>query len=64
MTEPVDHSTKAGTLGGTLLVIVIQINAEELMKTALLAGVGATVSFGVTIGWKWLIRRVRKRGDF
>lgn len=40
--------TKAGTLGGTFLVLLLQISSGELVKTALLAAVGATVSFGVS----------------
>jgi hypothetical protein len=40
----VDASTKAGTIGGTLLVLLLHISSEELVKTALLAALGAVVS--------------------
>lgn len=61
--EPTDHSTRRGTLGGTLLVLIVQLNPEELLKTAVLAAIGASVSFVVTVGWKQLAQWVkRKRG--
>jgi hypothetical protein len=51
---------KAGTLGGTLLVIVIQIQQGELIKTAILASIGAVVSFGVTTVLRWVMKKVRR----
>jgi hypothetical protein len=55
-----DNTTKAGTLGGTLLTIFANISSADLIKTSVLAGLGAIVSFGVTLGLKMLIRRYRK----
>ena len=40
-----DNTTKAGTAAGTLLSIFANINSMDLIKTALLAAVGALVSF-------------------
>lgn len=51
-----DNTTKAGTVSGTLLTIFANINSEDLLKTALLAAVGAFVSFSVTILLKALIK--------
>lgn len=45
-----------GTTGGTLLSIVGQWGVHDVMRTALLAAVGAVVSFGVT----WLLQRLRR----
>lgn len=53
--------TRAGTLGGTFLVLLLHITSEELLKTALLAAVGAAVSFGVSFVLNRVVRR-RKRG--
>ena len=53
-------STKAGTLGGTFLVLLLHISGEELVKTALLAAVGAAVSFGVSFLLNRMVKR-RKR---
>jgi prepilin signal peptidase PulO-like enzyme (type II secretory pathway) len=56
------NSTKTGTLGGTLLVVIIQIDTAELLKTAVLAAVGAGVSFCVTVLLKWVIDRLKSKG--
>ena len=55
-----DNTTKAGTVSGTLLTIFANINSEDLVKTALLAAVGALVSFSVTIALKALARLFSK----
>jgi ABC-type sulfate transport system permease component len=55
-----DKTTKAGTAGGTLLSIFANINSEDLIKTAVLAAVGAVVSFAVTLLLKLLAKRVKK----
>jgi hypothetical protein len=54
------YTMKAGTLGGTLLVIVIQIQQGELIKTAILASIGAVVSFGVTTVLRWVMKKVKR----
>lgn len=51
-----DNTTKAGTVSGTLLTIFANINSDDLVKTALLAAVGALVSFSVTIAMKALVK--------
>lgn len=44
------HSgTKAGTVGGTLLSVLSQINSGDVFQTCVLAAVGATVSFVVSL---------------
>jgi hypothetical protein len=60
MKEVFDSTTKTSTAGGTLLTIFANINSEDVVKTCVLAGVGAIVSFGVTKGLQWIFRRVRK----
>ncbi len=55
------YTMKAGTLGGTLLVIIIQIQQGELIKTAILASIGAVVSFGVTTLLRWVMKKVRSK---
>ena len=55
-----DKTTKAGTAGGTLLSIFANINSEDLAKTAVLAAIGAVVSFGVTLLLKLLVKRIKK----
>ncbi|MEO6723639.1 MAG: hypothetical protein ABIN67_24945 [Ferruginibacter sp.] len=55
-----DNTTKAGTAGGTLLTIFANIHSEDVMKTVLLAAVGATVSFCATIFLKALVKHLKK----
>ncbi|GGC47893.1 hypothetical protein GCM10011386_45040 [Parapedobacter defluvii] len=47
-----------GTTGGTLLSIVGQLGVHDMLRTALLAAIGAVVSFTVT----WLLQRLWRRG--
>ena len=60
MKQVFDSTTKTGTAGGTLLTIFANISSEDLVKTAILAGVGAIVSFSVTLFLKFIIKRFRK----
>ena len=55
-----DSTTKAGTAAGTLLTIFANISSADLVKTGILAAVGAIVSFCVTILLKAMIRRLKK----
>lgn len=55
-----DNTTKAGTAGGTLLTIFANISSEDIIKTIILAAVGAAVSFGVTIVLKKIVKRLKK----
>ena len=52
--------TLAGTAGGTLLTIVTSLHMEEVMRTVILACLGAVVSFSFSLFMKWLVKRVRK----
>jgi mannitol-specific phosphotransferase system IIBC component len=47
----------AGTAGGTLLVVLLQIGHHETAHTVLMATIGATVSFGVSLLLKWLTKK-------
>jgi mannitol-specific phosphotransferase system IIBC component len=60
MNQHFDNSTKAGTAGGTLLTIFANISSADVLKTIILAAIGAAVSFIVTIFLKALIKRMKK----
>jgi mannitol-specific phosphotransferase system IIBC component len=60
MNQHFDNTTKAGTAGGTLLTIFANISSEDVIKTIILAAIGAAVSFTVTIFLKALIKRLKK----
>jgi len=47
-----------GTTGGTLLSILAQLGLHDVFKTAILAAIGAVVSFAVTL----LLQRWQRRG--
>lgn len=53
------HGTAAGTLGGTLLSIFANVQTGDITKTVILAAIGATVSFMVSLALKWITRRKR-----
>lgn len=55
------HGTAAGTIGGTFLSIVANIQSGDITKTAILATVGAVVSFLVSLGLKWMSKKVLRR---
>lgn len=56
-----DNTTKAGTACGTLLTIFANISHEDILKTAILAAVGAGVSFGITLILKYAFKKVKNK---
>ena len=57
----VGGSTKAGTLGGTLFIFFINLHSEEILKTAILAAIGAAVSFVISMMLKILVQKLRRK---
>jgi mannitol-specific phosphotransferase system IIBC component len=53
------HGTVAGTAGGTLLSVFASIQSGDVTKTIVLASIGAVVSFAVSLGLKWMAKKVR-----
>ncbi|WP_185963431.1 hypothetical protein [Flavobacterium gawalongense] len=49
-------SLRIGTASGTLLSVVPNILSEDILKTTILAVVGATVSYMVSLFLKWLTK--------
>ena len=54
-----DNTTKAGTVSGTLLTIFVNLRYEDVLKTAILAALGAFVSFFVSVGLKYFLRTMK-----
>ena len=52
--------TKAGTVGGKLLTIFYNIRSEDILKTIVLAGIGAVVSFVVSLFLKSILKYFKK----
>lgn len=62
MTEHSNHGgTVAGTATGTLLTIFANIHSEDIVKTTLLACVGAIVSFTISLMLKWIARKFKSK---
>lgn len=58
-----DHTTIIGTLSGTILSIFATIDFQDILKTVIMAAIGAAVSFLVTKGLKWcwgLLKKTKK----
>ena len=53
-------SLKVGTAGGTLLSIVPNITSVDVLRTIILAIIGAIVSFFVTLLLKWITKSKEK----
>ena len=53
-------SLKAGTATGTVLSIFGNIFYEDILKTIILAVIGASASFMVSLLLKWLIKFKKK----
>ncbi len=52
-----NHQLSIGTSSGTLLSIIAQFGLHDVLKTAVLAAIGAVISFAVT----WLLQRFTRR---
>jgi hypothetical protein len=56
----IESGTILGTVSGTALTVVVNIGSSDVIKTVVLAAIGAVVSFGVSVGLKWLTKRLKK----
>jgi mannitol-specific phosphotransferase system IIBC component len=60
MQEYFDKTTKAGTLTGTFFTVLSNLTTGDLIRTIILAAVGALASFIITILLKALNNWFRK----
>ena len=58
MTE--SNPTLMGTAGGTFLSVIPNLNSEDVLKTVLLAAVGAVVSFGISMVLKFVLKKYKR----
>ncbi|MDX2361564.1 MAG: hypothetical protein QNK23_12210 [Crocinitomicaceae bacterium] len=63
MTHHYDHTTVLGTITGTLFSVAATIDVGDIVKTIVLAALGALVSFGVSSILKWIKKKLRKRSN-
>jgi len=55
------NSLTVGTLGGTFLSIIPNLHSEDIVKTILLASIGAIVSFTVSLLLKCILKKHSKK---
>ena len=53
----IDISTKINTAGGIFLSIVPNLHSEDILKTVVLAAIGAIVSFIISMLLKCIIKK-------
>ena len=53
-----DSTTAFGTVTGTVFTVAATIDTQDYMKTAILALIGATVSFLMSVFLKWIWKRI------
>ena len=61
MSDPVNHTvSRAGVAGGMLTVFLMNITSTDIAKTIVMASIGTTVSFVVTMLLKKFVERNKK----
>jgi uncharacterized membrane protein len=54
-----EHTTALGTVTGTVFTVAANIDSHDYLKTVILALIGATVSFLVSVFLKWVWKRIK-----
>jgi tRNA G18 (ribose-2'-O)-methylase SpoU len=52
--------TRTCTIGGMLTIILANIHSSDILKTALLAAIGAAVSFTISQVLRWALNRWKR----
>ncbi|HEY1038231.1 MAG TPA: hypothetical protein VGF30_02450 [Bacteroidia bacterium] len=55
----IESGTILGTVSGTALTLAVNIGSSDIIKTAILAALGAVVSFSVSLLLKWLYKKLK-----
>jgi uncharacterized membrane protein YeaQ/YmgE (transglycosylase-associated protein family) len=58
--HPIENDTIVGTVGGTILSTIPNLDSADVFRTLILATVGAVASFLVTQLMKWMKKRIKK----
>jgi len=53
----IESGTILGTVSGTVLTVLVNIGSSDVIKTVILAALGAVVSFSVSMLLKWLFKQ-------
>ena len=58
---PIDTGTTAGTIGGTFASVLFAENLDSLVQTSFHAAIGAIISFVVSVGLKYALKKLRRK---
>lgn len=53
-----NHSLSIGTLSGTLLSVLPHLTSSDIIRTAILAAVGAAASFMVSFILRYIVNKI------
>jgi hypothetical protein len=56
----IESGTILGTVSGTVLTVLVNIGSLDIIKTVVLAALGAVVSFSVSVLLKWLVKKFKR----
>jgi hypothetical protein len=54
------NTTLIGTAGGTFLSVIPNLHSDDVIKTVLLAAIGAIVSFVLSMTLKFIVKKHKK----
>ena len=57
----IESGTILGTVSGTVLTVLVNIGSSDVVKTVVLAALGAVVSFSVSLLLKWFIKKLKNK---
>ena len=55
----IESGTILGTVSGTVLTIAVNVGSSDIIKTVILAAMGAIVSFSVSVLLKWILKKMK-----
>lgn len=55
----IESGTILGTVSGTVLTVAVNVGSSDILKTVILASLGAVVSFSVSLLLKWLVKKLK-----
>lgn len=55
----IENGTIIGTVSGTVLTVAVNIGSSDILKTVVLAALGAVVSFSVSVLLKWIAKKLK-----
>lgn len=58
--QHIEGGTILGTVSGTVLTVAVNIGSSDIVKTVILAALGAVVSFSVSLLLKWIVQKMKR----